>query len=70
MLLLHALGRVVLIGGKIWNLDVANEVEMFVWFMARNSLQVKMNIARGRVKIDTRRPVCWRFDKDPGHFFG
>jgi len=31
---------------KIWRLDVPNKVKLFVWRMAHNSLQVKLNIAR------------------------
>jgi hypothetical protein len=54
---------------KIWKLNVANKIKMFVWLMAHDSLQVKMNIARRGVVLDTRCPVCWRFDEDPGHLF-
>uniref|UniRef100_A0A0A8ZPW8 Reverse transcriptase zinc-binding domain-containing protein n=1 Tax=Arundo donax TaxID=35708 RepID=A0A0A8ZPW8_ARUDO len=54
---------------KIWRLKVANKVKVFVWQFAHNSLQVKMNIARRGVNLDTLCPVCQRFDEDLGHLF-
>ena len=42
---------------------------MFACLMAHNSLQVIMNIPRKGVVLDTRCPVCWGFDEDPGHLF-
>lgn len=52
---------------KIWKLNVANKVKVFVWQLAHNSLQVKMNIAKRGVILDTLCPVCHRFDEDTGH---
>ena len=43
-----------------------NKVKMFVWRVAHNSLQVKLNIARRGVDLDTRCPMCWRLDEDGG----
>lgn len=54
---------------KIWTLDVANKVTVVVWRLAYNSLQVKMNIARRGVSLDTLCPICLRFDEDSGHLF-
>jgi hypothetical protein len=54
---------------KIWRLNVANKVKVFVWQMAHNSLQVKLNIARRGIKLDTLCPMCCRFDEDIGHLF-
>ncbi|KAJ1283965.1 hypothetical protein BS78_03G168000 [Paspalum vaginatum] len=51
--------------GKIWRLDLPNKVKMFVWRMAHNALQVKLNIARRGVDLDTICPMCSRFDEDP-----
>jgi hypothetical protein len=48
---------------------VANKVKVFVWQMAHNSLQVKLNIARRGIKLDTLCPMCCRFDEDIGHLF-
>ncbi|GJN20387.1 hypothetical protein PR202_gb07758 [Eleusine coracana subsp. coracana] len=58
------------IWSKIWNLQVTNKIKMFVWRFAHNSLPVQTKIARRGVKrVDTRCPVCLRFDEDCGHLF-
>ena len=54
---------------KIWKLNVQNKIKMFVWRMAHNALQVKLNIARRGVDLDTRCPMCLRSDEDSGHLF-
>lgn len=54
---------------RIWRLDMANKGKVFVWQFAHNSLQVHNNIARRGVKLDTRCPMCNRFDEDMGHIF-
>jgi ribonuclease HI len=54
---------------KIWRMNVANKVKVFVWQLAHNSLQVKQNIARRGIKLDTVCPMCHRFDEDAGHLF-
>lgn len=38
--------------------------KMFVWCMAHNSLQFKMNVARRGMKLDAQ--SVWRFNQDPG----
>ena len=47
---------------RVWRMNVANKVKVFVWQLAHNSLQVKKNIARRGVKLDTLCPICQRFD--------
>src|SRR5438128_12634058 len=42
---------------------------MFVWQLAHDSMQVKRNIARRGVKLDTLCPMCSRMDEDPCHLF-
>ena len=49
---------------EIWRLNVANKVKVFVWQMAHNSLQVKRNIARNGIKLDTLCPMCYIFYED------
>jgi len=41
---------------KIWKMNVANKVKVFVWQLAHNSLQVKQDIARRGIKLDTNAP--------------
>lgn len=54
---------------KIWSLDCLPKVKQFLWWVAHNSLAVKMNLKRRGIKLDTRCPVCLRFDEDGGHCF-
>jgi hypothetical protein len=54
---------------KIWQLKVPNKVQMFLWGFAHNSLPVRRNLARRRIKLDTLCPVCKRLDEDCGHIF-
>jgi hypothetical protein len=54
---------------KIWKLSCPPKVRHFIWRLARNSLAVRMNIRRCGVLLDTRYPVCNRFDEDGGHCF-
>jgi hypothetical protein len=71
----HASREVIFGVQRVWgeqrhaDQNVANKIKMLVWLMVHDSLQVKMNIARRGVVLDTRCPVCWRFDEDPGHLF-
>ncbi|WVZ72039.1 LOW QUALITY PROTEIN: hypothetical protein U9M48_020558 [Paspalum notatum var. saurae] len=54
---------------RIWRMDIPNKVKIFMWQLVRNSLQVKRNIARRGVKLETLCPMCQRFDEDSGHLF-
>jgi ribonuclease HI len=54
---------------KIWNLNVQNKIKMFVWRVAHNALQVKSNISRRGVRLETLCPMCSRLDEDLGHLF-
>ncbi|WVZ57425.1 hypothetical protein U9M48_007811 [Paspalum notatum var. saurae] len=38
---------------KLWRLNVANKVKLFIWQMAQDSLQVKVNIVKRGVNTDT-----------------
>jgi hypothetical protein len=43
-------------------------IKLFVWRLAHNSgLQVKLNIARRGLDLNTPCPICSRFDEDTGH---
>ena len=42
---------------------------MPTWRLAHNSLPLRSLIHRKGIDIDTRCPVCWRFDEDGGHCF-
>jgi hypothetical protein len=53
---------------KIWKLDCPAKTKQFIWRIAHNSLALKMNIKKG-IQLDTRCPICWRFDGDGGHCF-
>lgn len=54
---------------KIWKLPGPLKIKQFVWRVAHNSLAFKQNISRRGVRLDTRCPVCFRFDEDGGHCF-
>jgi hypothetical protein len=54
---------------KILRLNVCPKAKQFIWRVAHNSLVTKMNIKRRGMKLDTRCPVCWRFDVNGGHCF-
>jgi hypothetical protein len=38
-----------------------------MWRVAHNSLAFKQNISRKGIRLDTRCPVCFRFDEDGAH---
>jgi hypothetical protein len=54
---------------KIWQLKVPNKVQMFLWRFAHNSLPVRNNLKRRKIKTETVCPMCRRFDEDDGHIF-
>lgn len=54
---------------KIWKLPCPPKIKQFIWRVAHNSLAMKMNIKRRHIDLDTRCPVCMRFDEDGGHCF-
>jgi hypothetical protein len=54
---------------KIWQLPCPPKIRQFVWRLAHNSLAVKMNISRRNIVLDTRCPICKRFDEDGAHCF-
>lgn len=54
---------------RIWQQQLPNKVNMFVWRFAHNSLPVRRNLKRRGVKTETICPLCARFDEDCGHLF-
>lgn len=54
---------------KIWKLPGPPKIKQFLWRVAHNSLAFKQNIGRRGVELDTRCPVCYRYDEDGGHCF-
>lgn len=46
-----------------------NKVNMFIWRMVHNSLPLRSNNSRRNIELDTRCPLCHRFDEDGGHLF-
>jgi hypothetical protein len=50
-------------------MDIPGKVRIFLWRLAHNSLPTRLNIQRKSVVLDTRCPVCGRFDEDGGHIF-
>ncbi|WVZ62142.1 hypothetical protein U9M48_011922 [Paspalum notatum var. saurae] len=54
---------------KIWQMKVPNKIQMFLWRFAHNSLPVRNNLKRRKIKAETVCPMCKRFDEDCGHIF-
>ena len=54
---------------KLWQIKLLNKIKTFVWLFAHNSLPVRRNVERRGVRLDTRCPICYRFDEDCGHLF-
>lgn len=54
---------------KIWKLPRPPKIKQFLWRVAHNSLAFKLNIKRKGIQLDTRCPVCFRFDEDGAHCF-
>jgi hypothetical protein len=54
---------------KIWQMKVPNKVQMFLWRLIHNSLPVRINLKRRKVKTKTWCPMCKRLDEDCGHIF-
>ena len=53
----------------IWNSPVTPQAKQFLWRLAHNSLPLRWNIQRRGMDIDTRCPLCQRFDEDGAHLF-
>jgi hypothetical protein len=54
---------------RIWELNCQPKVCLFIWRLAHNSLPLKMKIKSRNIDLDTRCPVCCRYDEDGGHCF-
>ena len=54
---------------KIWALPLPNKILHFLWRMATYNLPLRMKLRNRGMKVDTRCPVCNRYDEDGGHCF-
>ena len=54
---------------KLWSLPLQGKQKHFMWRIANNSLPLRMKLKRKGIELDTRCPVCYRFDEDGGHYF-
>ena len=54
---------------KIWRLPGPPKIKQLLWRVAHNSLPFKLNIKRRGIFLDTKCPVCARFDEDGAHCF-
>lgn len=54
---------------KLWSLPLPNKVLHFLWRVATNSLPMRMKLKRRGMEVDTRCPLCFRFNEDGGHAF-
>ena len=54
---------------KIWALPLPNKILHFLWLMATYSLPLRMKLRNRGMEVDTRCPVCKRYDEDGGHCF-
>lgn len=54
---------------KLWALPLPSKVRHFLWRIATYSLPLRTKLKRKGMPIDTRCPVCFRFDEDGGHIF-
>lgn len=49
--------------------EMSNKIKRFLWRLAHNSLALRMNLKRRRMKVDTKCIVCQRLDEDGAHLF-
>uniref|UniRef100_A0A0A8ZJV0 Reverse transcriptase zinc-binding domain-containing protein n=1 Tax=Arundo donax TaxID=35708 RepID=A0A0A8ZJV0_ARUDO len=54
---------------KLWRLSCPPKIKQFLWRLAHDILPTRMNIRRRGMDVDTRCPVCMRFDEDGCHCF-
>jgi hypothetical protein len=54
---------------KLWGVPGPPKIKQCVWRVAHNSLAHKMNIKSKKISLDTRCPVCLRYDEDGAHCF-
>jgi hypothetical protein len=54
---------------KIWQLKVPSKVQMFFWRFVHNSLPLRRNLKRRKIKTETLCPMCNRLDEDCDHLF-
>ena len=50
-------------------MPLPGKLKHFLWRLANNSLPLRMKLIRKGINLDTRCPVCHRFDEDGGHCF-
>ncbi|XBI46999.1 hypothetical protein VPH35_111078 [Triticum aestivum] len=61
--------QLILNGKKLWALPLPNKVLHFLWRIATYSLPLRMKLKNRGMEIDSRCPVCLRYDEDGGHCF-
>lgn len=54
---------------RLWALPLPSKVLHFLWRLATYSLPLRTRLKRRGMDVDTRCPVCYRFDEDGGHCF-
>jgi len=54
---------------KLWRVPRPPKIKQCVWRVAHNSLAHKMNIKSKKISLDTRCPVCLKYDEDGAHCF-
>ena len=54
---------------RLWKLKCQPKVVHFLWRLAHNSHPLRSNLKRKCMQLDTRCPMCSRFDEDGGHLF-
>ena len=54
---------------KLWKVPGPPKIKQCMWRVAHNSLSHKMNIKSKKISLDTRCPVCLRYDEDGAHCF-
>ena len=65
----HSLNSGQKMWNKLWGVPVPPKIKQCVWRVAHNSLAHKMNIKSKKISLDTRCPVCFRYDEDGAHCF-
>lgn len=54
---------------KLWSLPLRNKVLHFIWRLCTDSLPLCMKLQHKGMHVETRCPVCFRFDEDGGRCF-
>jgi hypothetical protein len=52
-----------------WSLPLPSKVLHFLWLVTTYTLPLRMKLHHRGIKLDTRCPLCFRFNEDGGHCF-